>query len=80
MYGCADAFDINLPRSNVKLVSSLAEDGSKGTPQPLYPASGRRGNNLKYFNDFYLKAKAQIWSCPSCVCHTQGQILSLAFR
>ena len=35
-------------------------------------ASGRRGNNLKRFKDFYLKAKARIGTSLSHVCHIRS--------
>ena len=36
-------------------------------------AAERRGNNLKGFKVFYLKAKASIWPGLSYVCHIRGQ-------
>ena len=39
-------------------------------PRVLYFAVERRGNNLKRFEDFYLKAKARIW-------YSKGQNLAL---
>ena len=36
-------------------------------------ASERRGNELKYFKDFYLKAEARIWPWLSHMCHFARQ-------
>jgi len=47
-------------------------------PHPLFfffateSVSGRRGNNLKRFEDFHLKAKARIWTSVSHVCHIRS--------
>ena len=41
-------------------------------------ASERKGNNSRCFKNLYLKAKARIWSCLSCVCNIYAVESSLA--
>ena len=35
-----------------------------------------RENNLQYFKDFYLRAKARIWPWLSCMCHVRSAGMS----
>ena len=58
------------PRAPQQLAALVVSTGTEGALEraafhlapKVHAASERKGNNLKYFKDFYLKVKARIWS------------------
>jgi len=52
-------------------MAPIASTNTTALPS-LYPASERRGNNLKFQRNFYLKDKARFWPGLSDMCHVRS--------